>query len=283
MAGLRAKAATNGPWPAAAGVVTLGVVCVLGAAGCASAPAKAPRSVEQTAATAPQTVTPPPSPPPSHVEDPVAATVRGNEPVVIDEGTANPSGAQELAAAAAAERERRRNAGPATMVINNANLAQHATGKLTIVSGAEPARAGAAAPANDTAKDERYWRDRVRGLREQWAAAVDAIGELEARAASLRTRFYAQDDPYVRDGEIKPAWDRALENLEESRRKARSLEDQLGAVLEEGRQAGALPGWLRDGIELEPSERPYDKPDHEVARDDGNLVREPEELGQPPH
>jgi hypothetical protein len=131
-------------------------------------------------------------------------------------------------------------------------------------------------------KDERFWRDRVRGLRQQWAAAVDSIGELEARAASLRTRFYAQDDPYVRDGEIKPAWDKALENLDEARHRARSLEDQLGAVLEEGRQAGALPGWLRDGIELEPSERPYDKPDHEVARD-GNLVREPEELGEPPH
>src|SRR4029078_9636142 len=107
--------------------------------------------------------------------------------------------------------------------------------------------------------------------------------ELEARAASLRTRFYAQDDPYVRDGEIKPAWDPARESLDEAKERARSLEDQLGAVLEEGRQAGALPGWLRDGIELEPSERPYDKPAHEVARERGNRGREPEGLGEPPH
>jgi hypothetical protein len=168
------------------------------------------------------------------------------------------------------------------VVINNANLAQHATGKLTIAQGSGAAGKPSTATA-DPAKDEQYWRDRVRTLREQWAAAVDSIGELEARAANLRTRFYAQDDPYIRDGEIKPAWDKALENLDEARRRGRALEDQLAATLEEGRQAGALPGWLRDGVELEPSERPYDKPERPVARDDTNLVREPEELGEPPH
>ena len=282
MGGRSARVAKGGGWPAAAAAVTLGVACVVGAAGCASAP-KAPKRAEQAPTTAPQTVTLAPAPTPAHVEEPVAATVRGNEPVVIDEGTATASGAQELAAAAAAERERRRKAGPATVVINNANLAEHATGKLTIVSGSAPSRAAAAAAPPVEPKDERYWRDRVHGLRQQWAAAVDSIGELEARAAGLRTRFYAQDDPYVRDGEIKPAWDCTLENLDEAKDRARSLENQLGAVLEEGRQAGALPGWLRDGIELEPSERPYDKPAHEVAKDDGNLVREPEELGEPPH
>ncbi|HET9767619.1 MAG TPA: hypothetical protein VFS60_12270 [Thermoanaerobaculia bacterium] len=227
-----------------------------------------------------------PEPTPQHVEEPVAAAVRSNQPVVIDEGTDTTSAAEELAAAAAAERERRRRSAPATVVINNANLAEHATGKLTIVQGsASPAAASpaAAAAVAAAAKDERYWRNRVHGLREDWAAAVDSIGELEARAAGLRTRFYAQDDPYVRDGEIKPAWDRALENLDQAKQRARSLEDQLAATLEEGRQAGALPGWLRDGMELEPTERPYDRPENTVARDDGNLVREPEELGEPPH
>ena len=233
----------------------------------------------------PQTVTLAPAPTPKHVEEPVAAAVRGNQPVVIDEGTPTAYGADELAAVAAAERERRRRAGPATKVINNANLAEHATGKLSIVQGSAAPAAGspAAAAVAAAAKDERYWRERVRGLREDWAAAVDSIGELEARAAGLRTRFYAQDDPYVRDGEIKPAWDRALENLDEAKQRARSLEDLLAATLEEGRQAGALPGWLRDGMELEPTERPYDQPERTVARDDGNLVREPEELGEPPH
>ena len=52
----------------------------------------------------------------------------------------------------------------------------------------------------------------MRTLREEWAAAADSIAELEARAATLRTRFYATDDPYVRDGEVKPTWDHAIAN-----------------------------------------------------------------------
>jgi hypothetical protein len=245
-------------------------------AACASSPPAPPAHAPE-----PQTVTAPPSPPQPGTEEPVGAKIRSSEPVVIDEGGAD-SGAQGLVAAAAAERERRRTAPASVVVINNKNLAQHATGKLT-VSGVAPSTTAAPPAATDTTKDETYWRERVRGLREQWAAAVDSIGELEARAAGLRTRFYAEDDPYVRDGQIKPAWDRALEQLETSRESARSLEDRLAATLEEGRQAGALPGWLRDGIELEPIERPYQAANHPVAHDDGNLVREPEELGEPPH
>ena len=279
MGGRDGRAPGTRLWPRAA-ALAVGLPCLAGSLGCGSAPAPA-KTAEQPPITAPQTVTLAPAPTPGHVEQPVAAPVRWTDPVVIDEGTNHESGAEELAAVAAAERERRHRAGPRGVVINNANLAEHATGKLTIAQGS--GTAAKTPPAEGPAKDERYWRDRVRALREQWAAAVDSIGELEARAANLRTRFYAQDDPYVRDGEIKPAWDKALENLDEARIRARKLEDQLAATLEEGRQAGALPGWLREGVELEPTERPYDKPDRQVARDDANLVREPDELGEPPH
>jgi hypothetical protein len=213
----------------------------------------------------------------------VAARLHTNAPVVIDEGAPEGSGDLDLVAAAAAERKRRLQAGPSTLVVNDKNLAQHATGNLTISGVAPPATPKVAPAAGGEVKDAAYWRGRVHGLREQWALAVDTIGELESRAANLRTRFYAQDDPYVRDGEIKPAWDRALENLEAARLRAKQLEEQLGSTLEEGRMAGALPGWLRDGIELEPAERPYNRPEQKVLGDDSNLVREPEELGEPPH
>jgi hypothetical protein len=254
----------------------------LAGGGCAS-PAKRAAAPAERAQVAPQTVTLAPAPTPPTVENPVAAPVRTNEPVVIEEG-GSASGEQSLVAAAAAERERRRTAPPPTLVVNDKNLAEHATGKLTVSqgSGAAAAPTTAARQTEAPVKDEQYWRDRVRGLRERWGAAVDSIGELEAKASSLRTRFYAQDDPYIRDGEIKPAWDKSLEDLDEARHRARSLEDQLAVALEEGRQGGALPGWLRDGIELEPSERPYERPERPVMRDDANLVREPEELGQPP-
>jgi hypothetical protein len=215
----------------------------------------------------------------------VAVPVRSNQPVVIEEGEPPAPAAKALGEVAAAERERRRLAGPPALVIDNKNLARYATGNLTTSERQVAENPPPPPPPNGVAplQDETYWRERVHGLREQWALAVDAIGELEARAANLRTRFYAQDDPYVRDGEIKPAWDRALDNLRAARERARSFEEQLSIALEEGRAAGALPGWLRDGIELEPAEQPYERPDRKVAHDDGNLVREPEELGQTPH
>lgn len=282
MAGRKGRLAIGGTGELSRALLGLALmVAPLCLVACASAP-KALAKRADAPAVAPQTIAPAPAPTPSTVGEPVAAPVRGNEAVVIDEGKADGTGAQDLAEAAAAERQRRRTAAASTVVVTNENLAEHATGRLTISQGSVTAPAGPPAPANDLVKDEKYWRERVRGLREQWAGAVDSIGELEARAASLRTRFYAQDDPYVRDGEIKPAWDRTLDNLQAAREHARAFEEKLGQALEEGRQAGALPGWLRDGIELEPSERPYQRPDHEVARDDANLVYEPEELGQPP-
>jgi hypothetical protein len=267
-----------------AGAAVIGALLI---AACASSPAPAPKASAKAAepppAGAPQTNTAAPAPTPSTVGEPVAARVQTNDAVVIDEGSKAGDGPQTLATAAASERARRRQAGSPALVITNDNLAAHATGKLTISQGNVTAPPpSAAAPAATAVKDEQYWRGRVRALREQWALAVDAITELEARAAGLRTRFYAQDDPYVRDGEIKPAWDRALENLDASRDRARTLEEQLFQTLEEGRQAGALPGWLREGVELEPTERPYEVPPNEVARDDTNLVREPEDLGKPP-
>src|SRR5687768_2817311 len=92
-------------------VLVLGVACVAAATGCAS---QAPPPPEAAPVVAPQTVTLAPQPTPKYVEEPVAAPVRGNQPVVIDEGTPTAHGAEELAAVAAAERERRRRAGPAT-------------------------------------------------------------------------------------------------------------------------------------------------------------------------
>jgi hypothetical protein len=211
-------------------------------------------------------------------EEPVAAKVKGTEPILIEPGGSPIRTGPSLGEVAASERERRRTAGPPLVDVDDRNLAQHATGKLTTSQPAEEAPA----PVPALAADEQYWRQRVRGLREQWALAVEAILELETRVAGLRTRFYATDDPYVRDAQVKPAWDHALESLESGRRRARQLEEQLQAVLEEGQQAGALPGWLREGIDLEPAERPYQAPERgrprgEPAEEGEHLVGEPVE------
>jgi hypothetical protein len=256
------------------------VVLVL--AGCAHQPTPAARA-EPRPGPPPQTVTPAaPSPESEFVAPPPAATptpVRSTTPVVIDPGGAMAREGPRLSELAEAEQARRRTVLPATVVVDDKNLAVHATGNLTESAPSAQPPAEATKPSGP---DEGYWRQRVRSLRERWAEAVDAIEELEGRAGQLRTRFYATDDPYVRDGEVKPAWDHALASLEAARKRARETEAKLAEALEEGLRAGALPGWLRDGIDLEPAARPYDPP---VQRPRGepaerDLIGEPEEVDE---
>jgi hypothetical protein len=103
-------------------------------------------------------------------------------------------------------------------------------------------------------QDEQYWRNRALEIRQRWKSAAEEAVELEKNAASLRRRFYAEADPYVRDTKVKPEWDRVLDRLEEARAEIEIAKEELAALQEEGRRAGALPGWLREGADLEPAQ-----------------------------
>lgn len=159
-------------------------------------------------------------------------------------------------AAVSARKQREQNPRPRISVTDE-NLHEFQGAELTIAAPREE-KAPADAASEDgegkpeEAHGEEYWRSTVLDLRLRLRAAVDELSELAGQAAGLRRSFYAEDDPYVRDSEIKPAWDRALDRIGETRREILTLYRQLEDTLEAGRQAGALPGWLREGIELEP-------------------------------
>jgi hypothetical protein len=166
------------------------------------------------------------------------------------EGSDRPS----LVEAARAEKERRARSGEPVAVITNKTLPkQAAKGQITY---AEPSKKTAAKPSAGAAEaqDEQYWRNRALEIRQRWKNAADEIVELEKNAAGLRRRFYAEADPYVRDTRVKPEWDRVLDRLEEARAEVETAKEELEALQEEGRRAGALPGWLREGADLVPAE-----------------------------
>ncbi|KAB2967460.1 MAG: hypothetical protein F9K18_04275 [Thermoanaerobaculia bacterium] len=195
--------------------------------------------------------------------------------VVIDEGGEAAAAPTSLAEAAARERERRRTAEKPIAVINDKNLADFARDqKLTIAQGdpeaPEPEPEGAAPEE----QGEEWWRDRGLEIRRRWREAVDSVERLEGEVAELRNRFYATDDPYLRDSQVKPEWDRRLADLETARRRAAEGRAEVEAFLEEGRVAGALPGWLREGVELEP--------EPVLPRTEGVEPGEPVVLGQDP-
>ncbi len=181
------------------------------------------------------------------------------ELIVVESGAGSPPPTPgELAASLRAQRAATADDRPAPPTrITNDNLGEYARrGQLTTASPQpaatteEEAAAGAAA---DAELGEAYWRERVRGVRQGWHDVAAEVERLEKAAAELRWRFYATDDPGLRDGRIKPEWDRTLDRLERARQELADYPDTLAAVLDEGRRAGALPGWLREGLELEPA------------------------------
>jgi hypothetical protein len=193
---------------------------------------------------------------------------------VVDPG--GESGPVSLVQAAKAERERRANSGEPVAVITDKTLPHLPKGKLTYAD-TKKKPVSAEAPTADNAHGEQYWRDRAVDVRTRWKKAADEVKELEESAAGWRRRFYAENDPYARDSQVKPEWDRVLDRLGKARTEVEDTKKELEELLEEGRRAGALPGWLREGAELEPKD--------EKKKDKGPGTLDPQEPSvyqQPP-
>jgi hypothetical protein len=238
-------------------LLSLSLVVAAGCAGAAPTPPRLPAPVAKPAAkpadqpasearpAAPAAETPAPTPTRTTDE------INPREVDVVDPG--GDRGPVSLVEAARAERERRAQSGPPVAVITDKNVSK-STGQLTIADPKKTAPSAADAAALKTIRDEQYWRDRAVDIRTRLRKATDRVEELELAATGWRRRFYSEEDPYFRDSKIKPEWDRVLGQLEETRTEVGDTRKELEDFLEEGRRAGALPGWLREGGELEPEE-----------------------------
>lgn len=183
------------------------------------------------------------------------------ETLIVIEPGAEEDLSKGLVEASKAERKRRAQAGDPEIVLTDKNLEEYQEGaQLTFVheeegeEGTTSDDPSADRSISDLPGDigEQYWRDRGLQIRTAWRETIDRIDELQGDVVDYRRRFYEEDDPSVRDTMIKPAWDRALEELEEARDTARKLEDDLQSFLDLGYQSGATEEWLDEGIELEP-------------------------------
>lgn len=232
-----------------------------------------PVSVGTAGAAAPALVAPPAQPPLvkegwTVVEAPRSrpAATSPTDPqvgnfVVLDPGAPDDNAPKTLVEAAQAEKERRAQSGRPAIVITDKNLHQYAKkGQITVAAPhqavTKQAQPGVAPAAGPPPQDEQYWRNRGLEIRQRWHKAAEQVKDLEQKAADLRRRFYGQDDPYIRDGQIKPLWDRALDQLREAQNETDLAKKELAEFLEDGRVKGALPGWLREGIDREPPPEP---------------------------
>lgn len=236
----------------------LAVLLALGCRGATPQPVTRADQPKEEATKAPAAA-PPTSSPQAPEPSAAAAPPRQGEaaPVVVDPGTEGTGTPQTLVEASRAEKERRANAGKPVAVITDKTLPKYASkGQITVADPKKDkkgAKAPAAAPA-PAVRDEQYWRGRARELREHWKQTAEEVKDLEQKSTALRQKFYSETDTFLRDTQIKPDWDRVLDRLRQARLDVEAAKQDLAQFLEEGRAAGALPGWLDEGSEEEPAD-----------------------------
>jgi hypothetical protein len=268
---------------------TFTIVSLLVLVGCASAPAPEPPELlvpsSPEAAVEPELALAPPREAvaaPRESRAPTGDSAPAADPtvVVIEAGGSSDQAGNLAAASRAAKAQRAAELPrPGTITITDKNLKEFATGELTEASAKPvPSTPAAATPGGHP---EAWWRQQVRERRERWAALVDEILDLEGRTEELRRRFYAESDPWYRDSRIKPEWDRALDRLVAARDEARLAEREVASFLELGRQENVYPGWLREGVEREPVERPYEVVAPGTPRAVGEPIEATRIVGEP--
>lgn len=245
------------PRPALASGSLLAALLVLGLAACAGKKEPEPLPSQTTTQIGSQLEPPPQLPPPIRQVRPTRpSTVK-----VIDPGgeAEKPPTLYEASQRAKAREEAGASPEPIA-VITDENLSEYAEkAEIIMLEGAPaapPPSAAAVPPAAPVAagglRDEQYWRTGALELRMGWRRTLDQIEGLELESAALRQQFYAEEDLYLRDNHIKPEWDRVLDRLSQLRDRSLRYEQELEQFLAEGHRAGAQPGWLSEGWELEP-------------------------------
>lgn len=162
------------------------------------------------------------------------------------------------------------------IVITNENLADYAS-KSSLATGDSGGSGGSSKPVTAgsgpngqsssdedaaTAQKRDYWQRRYKQQAEHVEAIRREIESLDREIPKLWSDFYSRDDPFYRDGVIKPKLDQALARREALESQLAEGESRLPQIVESARQDGALPGWFR-GIEIRtPPTTPTPDPSH---------------------
>jgi hypothetical protein len=129
-------------------------------------------------------------------------------------------------------------------VLTNESVKQLAEGvELTTTIGGAPLPPLAGATQEDEKKA--MWQQRYRDAATRVVQLEAKVQHLQSESSRLEQEFYAHDDPAQRDAVIKPAWDKALADLQQARADLAEARGGPDRVLNAARRDGALPGWFR--------------------------------------
>lgn len=169
---------------------------------------------------------------------------------------AGAAGAQSLADVAKSSNTGRKSPPKPSKVYTNENLKQDITPSSPTAAPAEGAAApstdaAAAAPAADAtpaaepgARDEKYWKDRMKAAREGLERNETLASALQSQINGLTTDFINTDDPAQRAA-VGQRRTKAVADLERAQRDITAAKKSIAAVEDEARRAGVPAGWLR--------------------------------------
>ncbi len=171
-------------------------------------------------------------------------------------------GSQSLADVVRLSKEARKGQPPRKFLgtITNENLHKGVSVQSTPVKGAAKGSAAAHAPGptarptpaptydvprDDQGRSEADWRRIMNHARAVVADGENRVRDLDTKSKQLENDFYAQSDGYRRDGVIKPAWDKARDDLAAARASLDAARKALDDLSEDARRSNTPPGWLR--------------------------------------
>jgi hypothetical protein len=98
---------------------------------------------------------------------------------------------------------------------------------------------------DDKGRSEDDWRKLVDRSKAAVQIGESHVRELETKAKQLENDFYAMSDGNRRDAVVKPAWDKAREDLAKARQELEDARKAFDDLAEDARKSNAPPGWLR--------------------------------------
>lgn len=169
--------------------------------------------------------------------------------------------AQALGDVARAEEARRKTVTSPGKVYTNERLRPDPTTPSQPVPLPSAAGSAAASPSGDAAKgdaaaskdaaaeranvkDEAAWRGRIKAAREGLERSKVMADALQSRINALNADFTARDDPQQRNV-IASDLQRALTELDRTKKDVDTQTKAIAQIQEEGRRAGVPAGWLR--------------------------------------
>ena len=166
---------------------------------------------------------------------------------------------QSLADVAKKEEDRRKTVAAPAKVYTNKDLNPVPAGSPPVATPAKPgepaakpadgdAKGGASKPANaddkTVVKDQKYWSGRLKTLNDDVLRDENYADAMQTRINALTTDFVNRDDPAQRVV-IEQNRQKSIAELARLKKSVQDSKKAIADLLEEARNAGVPPGWLR--------------------------------------